>query len=136
LWRREFDDLDKALIFGPARHSDLNLAGRQQARKFVSPFDQDQRRFVEKFFQAKPVRLFFRIQAVQVNMVNADGISVLVNESKGRTTDLFRVRRAATFYNAFRQRGFPSAEIAGQHDYSSFWQKCGELAAQILGFLA
>lgn len=69
-------------------------------------------------------------------MIDADGVSIFVNQGEGRTAHLFCIRCAAAFHDAFRQSGFPGAEITGQGDYRSFRQESGETATQILRFFA
>src|ERR1700691_5798116 len=81
--RSHSSPLDHSLLACGARR-DLDSLPRQQVRKPLAPFDQNYRLALEDFIQAQGRDLGWRVEPVQVDMVDASG-SILVDQGESGT---------------------------------------------------
>src|ERR1700676_2635133 len=93
---------------------EAELWPRGGQREAFGPFEDYHRWTGEQVFETEGFEIVEGFDAVQVAVVNLVGVSIDMNQSKGRAGDLVFIRRAQPSDDAFGQSSFSAAEIASQ----------------------
>lgn len=130
LTRLEFDD---AAVLAGVREADFGAVLRQEVRKALAPFDEHERGLVEEVFQAEVADFFGGIEAVEIDVIDADRIAIFMDEGEGRARNILGAGGAAGFDDALGECGLSGAELADQQDDAALGKQAGEFNAEAAG---
>src|SRR5580692_5117597 len=106
-------DPSPALALPLQRNLHIPLA--QKARKFLSPFDQQNTVPIPQIVESERLQFARSIYAIQINVKKISlRAAILVHQRKGRTGDVFLGSRFKRSRDPLDQRGFSCAQIAAQ----------------------
>src|SRR5438093_701158 len=85
---------------------DLQTAGREVTREFLSPFDKDDGVLVPEIVEAKGLELRKAIQTVEVDVIDLGVTAVFVNKCESGAGYVLGRRCAEPAHDAFGEGGF------------------------------
>ena len=87
----------------------LGVVGGNDFGETFAPFDEGEGGFVEEFFEAEAADLFGGVEAVEVGVVDLDGIAIFVDQGEGGAGDFVGGGGTEAFDDAFGEGGFAGA---------------------------
>jgi hypothetical protein len=100
--------------------------GGQEARELLAPFDQHEGVGFKDLFEAEREEFARLFEAIEIDVIDARGFAVLVDEREGRAGDFGRRSDAEGFDESRDQGRLAGAEVARELDYGAAGEQGGE----------
>jgi hypothetical protein len=110
--------------------ADGDIGGGEMASEFFGPFDEDNGIAAEDFVEAEGGKLAGFVEAIEVDVIEADGVAIFVDEGESGAGDFVGSSRPEAFGDAFGKGGFPCSEVASEEDEAGGMESRGERFAE------
>ncbi len=114
---------------------DDDPVGGQETRELLAPFDEDEGVRLEDLFEAQREEFARLFESVEIDVIDARGLAVLVDEGEGGARNLGRGGDSERLDEGGDERRFAGAEVARELDDCAAGEQGGKFGGGGAGFV-